>query len=142
MPIVPMLLDNRDVITLRKMRSLDAVIHSPAVIVAACPTIVTTSRCPRTLARRTQKPFSALWYVMRSTRPARTSWVDVSGVVFISRSYHELRVCSALRWTRSRKGTPPDCERRPENRQAPWQRGLEPVHARGAEERKPVSRPQ
>jgi hypothetical protein len=25
------------------------------------PTTVTTSRCPRALARRTQKPFSALW---------------------------------------------------------------------------------
>ena len=42
-------------------QSPDAVIHSPAVMVAACPTTVTTSRCPRTLARRTQKPFSALW---------------------------------------------------------------------------------
>ena len=53
--------------------SPDAVIHSPAAMVAAWPTTVTTSRCPRALARRTQKPFSALWYVTRSTRPARTS---------------------------------------------------------------------
>ena len=37
-----------------------AVIHSPAAIVAACPTSVTKSRWPRALARRTQKPFSEL----------------------------------------------------------------------------------
>ena len=41
--------------------SPEAVIHSPAAMVAAWPTTVTTSRCPRTLARRTQKPFSELW---------------------------------------------------------------------------------
>jgi len=33
----------------------------PAAIAAAWPTTVTRSRCPRALARRTQKPFSALW---------------------------------------------------------------------------------
>jgi len=33
---------------------------SPAETVAACPTAVTRSRCPRALMRRTQKPFSAL----------------------------------------------------------------------------------
>src|SRR5262249_61988686 len=59
--------------------SPEAVIHSPAEMVAAWPITVTTSRCPRALARRTQKPFSALWYVTRSTRPASTSWVDGSG---------------------------------------------------------------
>jgi hypothetical protein len=53
-----------------------AVIHSPAEIIAAWPTTVTRSRCPRAFARRTQKPFSALWNVTRSTRPARTSWVE------------------------------------------------------------------
>src|ERR1700722_9793673 len=42
------------------IHSPDAVIHSPAAIVAACPTTVTTSRCPRALARSTQKPFSTL----------------------------------------------------------------------------------
>src|SRR5215475_12074321 len=63
--------------------SPEAVIHSPAEIVAAWPTTVTTSRWPRALARSTQKPFSALWYVTRSTRPANTSWVDVSGGDFI-----------------------------------------------------------
>src|SRR6516162_607896 len=41
--------------------SPEAVIHSPAAMGAAWPTTVTTSRCPRALARRTQKPFSALW---------------------------------------------------------------------------------
>ena len=59
--------------------SPDAVIHSPAAMVAAWPTTVTTSRCPRALARRTQKPFSTLWYVTRSTRPASTSCGDFSG---------------------------------------------------------------
>lgn len=42
--------------------SPDAVIHSPAAIVAAWPT-VTKSRCLRAFARRTEKPFSALWKV-------------------------------------------------------------------------------
>src|SRR5262245_59301293 len=59
--------------------SPDAVIHSPAAIVAAWPTTVTTSRWRRALARNTQKPFSSLWYATRSTRPARISWFDVSG---------------------------------------------------------------
>src|SRR5262245_4884025 len=61
------------------IHSPDAVIHSPAAIVAACPTTVTTSRWPRALARNTQKPFSALWNVTRSMSPASTSWLDVSG---------------------------------------------------------------
>src|SRR5262249_50752456 len=39
----------------------EAMIHSPAEIAAAWPTTVTTSRWPRALARRTQKPLSALW---------------------------------------------------------------------------------
>src|SRR6516164_1306144 len=54
-----------------------AVIHSPADIVAEWPTTVTRSRCPRALVRRSQKPFSALWKVTRSTRPARApvGWV-------------------------------------------------------------------
>jgi hypothetical protein len=39
----------------------EAMIHSPTEMAAAWPTTVTTSRCPRALARRTQKPFSALW---------------------------------------------------------------------------------
>src|SRR5688572_15124542 len=47
--------------------------NSPALIVAAALTTVTRSRWPRTLTRSTQKPFSALWYVTRSTRPARAS---------------------------------------------------------------------
>ena len=42
-------------------QSPEAGIHSPAEMLAAWPTTVTTSRCPRALARRTQKPFSALW---------------------------------------------------------------------------------
>jgi hypothetical protein len=63
--------------------SPDAVIHSPAEMVAAWPMTVTRSRCPRAFARRTQKPFSSLWKVTRSTRPARISWVDGSGCGFI-----------------------------------------------------------
>src|ERR1700680_1422664 len=58
--------------------SPDAVTHSPAAITAAWPVTVINSRWPRALMRRTQKPFSALWKVTRSTRPARTSRVDDS----------------------------------------------------------------
>src|ERR1700684_3019554 len=46
---------------------------------ATRPTTVTRSRWPRAFVRRTQKPFSALWNVTRSTRPASTSRVDDSG---------------------------------------------------------------
>src|SRR5207302_3430664 len=49
--------------------------HSPAAITAAWPMTVINSRWPCALMRRTQKPFSALWKVTRSTRPARTSRV-------------------------------------------------------------------
>src|SRR6202035_5254604 len=58
--------------------SPDTVTHSPAAITAAWPTTVIKSRWPRALMRSTQKPFSALWNVTRSTRPARTSRVDCS----------------------------------------------------------------
>ena len=47
--------------------------NSPAAIVAAWPTTVTRSRCPRALTRSTQKPVSALWKVTRSTSPASAS---------------------------------------------------------------------
>src|SRR5437867_964803 len=63
--------------------SPDAVIHSPAAMTAAWPMTVTRSRWPRAFARNTQKPFSLLWKVTRSTRPARTSWVDDSGWGFM-----------------------------------------------------------
>ena len=53
--------------------SPEAVIHSPAPTMAAWPTTVARSRWPRALVRSTQKPFSGLWKVTRSTRPARTS---------------------------------------------------------------------
>src|SRR6476619_1673134 len=65
------------------IHSPDAVIHSPAEIVAAWPTTVTKSRWPRAFALRTQKPFSALWKVTRSARPVRTSWVDDSSADFM-----------------------------------------------------------
>jgi hypothetical protein len=42
------------------VRWLTKQIHSPAVMVAACPTTVTTTRWPRAFARKTQKPFLAL----------------------------------------------------------------------------------
>src|ERR1700694_1604320 len=66
--------------------SPDAVIHSPAEIVAAWPMTVTRSRWPPAFARRTQKPFSLLWKVTRSTKPASTSWVDGSccGVICVA----------------------------------------------------------
>jgi hypothetical protein len=66
------------------IHSPDAVTHSPAEMVAACPTTVISSRCPRAFIRRTQKPLSSLWKVTRSTRPARTSWVDGSCCGFMS----------------------------------------------------------
>jgi len=47
--------------------------NSPAEIIAAWPTTVMRSRWPRALTRSTQKPFSELWNVTRSTRPAKTS---------------------------------------------------------------------
>src|SRR3954452_1565835 len=46
--------------------------NSPAEIIAAWPRTVIRSRWPRALTRRTQKPFSELWNVTRSTRPAKT----------------------------------------------------------------------
>src|SRR5580704_12354423 len=55
--------------------SPDAVTHSPAAITAAWPITVINSRWPRALIRSTQKPFSALWKVTRSTSPARISLV-------------------------------------------------------------------
>ena len=63
----------KDVLSRRD--SCNCVIALPPTIVAEWPTTVTKSRCPRALVRRTQKPFSALWKVTRSTRPARASWV-------------------------------------------------------------------
>src|SRR4051812_42618605 len=47
--------------------------NSPAAIIAACPTTVIRSRCPLALTRSTQNPFSGLWNVTRSTRPAKAS---------------------------------------------------------------------
>ena len=47
--------------------------NSPAEIIAACPMRVIRSRWPRALMRSTQKPFSELWNVTRSTSPAKTS---------------------------------------------------------------------
>jgi hypothetical protein len=47
--------------------------NSPAEIIAAWPRTVIRSRWPRALIRSTQNPFSSLWNVTRSTRPARAS---------------------------------------------------------------------
>src|SRR6516165_3183053 len=66
------------------IHSPDAVTHSPAEITAAWPTTVISSRWPRALIRRTQKPFSSLWKVMRSTRPASTSRSDGLGSIFMN----------------------------------------------------------
>jgi hypothetical protein len=65
------------------IHSPDAVIHSPAEIVAGWPTTVTRSRWPHAFALRTQNPFSLLWKVTRPTKPARTSLVEDSGVDFM-----------------------------------------------------------
>ena len=51
--------------------------NSPALIIAARPTTVIRSRWPRALTRSTQNPFSGLWNVTRSTRPARASLAEV-----------------------------------------------------------------
>src|SRR6266446_4999260 len=48
--------------------SPDAVTHSPAEITAAWPTTVISSRWPRALIRRTQKPFSSLGDALDETR--------------------------------------------------------------------------
>src|SRR5258705_6370720 len=56
----------------------DAVLPSPAEIGAGWPMTVTRSGWRGAFARRTQKPFSLLWKVTRSTKPASTSWVDGS----------------------------------------------------------------
>jgi|GEM_PF-5738190 hypothetical protein len=55
--------------------------NSPAVIVAAWPTTVIRSRCPRAFTRSTQNPVSALWNVTRSTTPASTSLAAASAVL-------------------------------------------------------------
>src|SRR5205823_9149383 len=46
-----------------------AVSHSPAVTDGREPTTVTSSGCPFTFTRRTQKPLSSLWKVTRSMSP-------------------------------------------------------------------------
>src|SRR5215204_5240832 len=56
---------------------------------------VTRSRCPRAFARRTEKPFSALWKVTRSTSPASTSRVDGSGCGFMRICRPPYRRCVA-----------------------------------------------
>jgi len=62
-------------------------------MVAEWPTTVTNSRCPRALVRRTQKPFSGLWKVTRSTRPATASWVGDAATGF-------MRDVREARWNR------------------------------------------
>src|SRR3984885_2443367 len=47
--------------------------NSPALIIAAWPTTVIRSRWPLALIRSTQNPFSGLWNVTRSTKPAKAS---------------------------------------------------------------------
>jgi hypothetical protein len=56
------------------IHSRDAVAHSPAGITAACPITVTSSRWPRALICKTQKPFSSLWYV---TQPDTTRLASI-----------------------------------------------------------------
>jgi hypothetical protein len=70
------------------IHSPDAVTHSPAEIAAACPTTVTSSRWPRALIRKTQKRFSSLWYVTRSTRPPAIRGPMVPTGVSCGSSHH------------------------------------------------------
>src|SRR6516165_2479852 len=53
--------------------------HSPAVTEGSDPRTVTSSRCPLTFTRSTQKPLSALWKVTRSIRPETSSAIALSG---------------------------------------------------------------
>src|SRR5262249_5879113 len=64
--------------------SAEAVIHSPAAMVAAWPTPGKKARVPRALGGETPKPFSAVGEVTRHRRPAKTSWFDGSGCGFMS----------------------------------------------------------
>src|SRR3979411_1736873 len=104
--------------------SPDAVIHSPAEIVAAWPMTVTRSRWPRAFARRTQKPFSLLWKVTRSTKPASTSWVDGSccGLICVAAvgasPQPESETCAALALLVSDAVPASTFDRRPPSR---WQ---------------------
>lgn len=54
-------------------QSPDAATRSPAATAAARPASVARSRWLQTFTRRTQKPLSGFWNVIRSTMPARTS---------------------------------------------------------------------
>ena len=58
--------------------------NSPALINTARPTTVTRSLWPLALTRSTQNPFSGLWNVTRSTRPARASLAVVWAIVATS----------------------------------------------------------
>jgi hypothetical protein len=60
--------------------------HSPAVTDAKEPTTVTSSLCPLTFTRKTQKPLSSLWKVTRSINPEISSVAGLrSGIAaFIS----------------------------------------------------------
>jgi hypothetical protein len=67
----------------------------PALIIAAWPTTVTRSRWPRALTRSTQNPFSGLWNVTRSTRPAKAS-VAVVWAIFATLSDLRENRCGPL----------------------------------------------
>ena len=54
--------------------------NSPTETDAAWPTTVTSSRRPRAWTRSTEKPFSSLWKVTRSTVPARWSDDEAGGL--------------------------------------------------------------
>ena len=87
--------------------------NSPALIIAAWPTTVIRSRWPRALTRSTQNPFSGLWNVTRSTRPAKASvavvWTKLATPSALRQN--RLRLCSSYqRYGRpleigSRRGT-------------------------------------
>src|SRR6478752_1079070 len=69
--------------------------NSPALIIAVWPTTVIRSLWPRALTRSTQNPFSGLWNVTRSTRPAKASVVAV-WVIFATPALPQNRLrCSS-----------------------------------------------
>src|ERR1017187_6374147 len=66
-----------------------ALSHSPAVTEGNDPTTVVSSRCPRAITRKTQKPLSSLWKVTRSITPEMSSVAGLrSGIAaFIGDSF-------------------------------------------------------
>ena len=74
----------------------DAVILFPGATMAAWPTTVTSLRRPRALVRCTQKPFSELWKVTRSSSPARTSRSEILACLPVGAGFHDIPAAGAV----------------------------------------------